>query len=260
MMIMRKIFLIVLASLFAIAETPDVVNKCTSNYLELKKEQIEALTKAYYLGEGAGYGYLMSAIAWQESCAGEVKVNFQDPSAGLFHAYLPNVIDRHPSLKKSGLNANIIGQMLVEDDEFSAREAIAELDMWKKVNKGDTKGMIKSYNKGNSWKSSHDKNALAEKYYSSVSQKMETLKKMLVLSAQNPYADKMKQKQDFQAQATNSANKQPTPAKLNMPIYTSATRVLTPKPQPAIIWVPKKETPKVAMNSKPLNKARLLYE
>lgn len=281
------------------AQKIEYKNVCTNNFYELTQEQINTLKKAYKLGEAAGYGYVMAALAWHESCAGEVKINLQDPSAGLFHTYLPNVFDRNPHLIRSGLNQNIITQMLIENDEFSARECIAELEMWKRQHGENLKNILKSYNKGNAWQRDPKINEIAEKYYESVSKKMAILQEKLfsnnyiaksgtnlrptvetkpqtVLKISEQGIQSISNTKNLAQNQTskpnilfNQSNKnsslniiQPQNNRvLEMPIYTSATKNITPKPQPAIKFESRNSnSQKIALNSKAVENAKLMYE
>ena len=78
-------------------------------------------------------------------------------------------------LKDNGFNRNVIGEMLVRDDEFASKVAVDELLYWDKVRNGNWKDMIKSYNKGFSWEKSASANKFAENYYNNVRQKREIL-------------------------------------------------------------------------------------
>lgn len=118
---------------------------------QFSESQKQVLLRSYLAGEQDGFGLTLAAIAWQESCAGVYKMNFQDPSAGNFHAYIPGVINRYPQLKQNGFTQNMVGAMLVENDTFAEQIAIIELKYWQKEHKGNWKNIIKSYNKGYSW-------------------------------------------------------------------------------------------------------------
>lgn len=142
---------------------------------DFSSSQKEVLLKSYLAGEEFGYGYTLAAIAWKESCAGEYKMNFQDPSAGNFHAYIPGVIRKYPTLKQNGFTQNMVGALLVEDDDFAAKVAISELKFWDLEHKGNWKNIIKSYNKGYSWQKSETSNKQAEKYYSDVAYRVKQL-------------------------------------------------------------------------------------
>ena len=150
------------------------VGKCGSIY-KFSEDQKEIIAYAYNYGKRYGLGYTLAAIAWHESCAGEYRMNFADPSAGLYHALIPGVLRRYKMLKDNGFNRNVIGEMLIRDDEFASKVAIDELLYWDKVRDGNWKDMIKSYNKGFSWEKSERANEFAENYYQNIRQKREIL-------------------------------------------------------------------------------------
>lgn len=156
-----------------------LINRCTSKLDNMTQNQKEVLVQAYKFGEQYDFGYTMAAIAWQESCAGEHKVNLQDPSAGVFHTYIPGVFARHPNLKRNGFTENIIAGMLIKDDYLSASETIHELKYWRKRHKNDWSKIVKSYNKGNSWLRDDEARRKAEKYHSGIVAKVRQLKNRL---------------------------------------------------------------------------------
>ncbi|MDD6055426.1 MAG: hypothetical protein SOW25_03820 [Helicobacter sp.] len=172
---MRVLLIISLFTSFALC-VPKVEfkNSCVP-LSQFSKSQKEVLLRSYLSGEKDGFGLTLAAIAWKESCAGEYKMNFQDPSAGNFHAYIPGVIKRYPNLKQNGFTENLVGAMLVENDEFAAQIAIYELKFWQREHKGDWKKIIKSYNKGYSWQKSTSANKLAESYYSDIAWRVKQL-------------------------------------------------------------------------------------
>jgi len=59
---------------------------------DFNKHQKQIIIKAFKYGSKNGFGYTMAAIAWKESCAGEYRINFADPSAGIYHAHIPGII------------------------------------------------------------------------------------------------------------------------------------------------------------------------
>lgn len=142
---------------------------------QFSESQKQVLLRSYLAGEQDGFGLTLAAIAWQESCAGVYKMNFQDPSAGNFHAYIPGVINRYPQLKQNGFTQNMVGAMLVENDTFAEQIAIIELKYWQKEHKGNWKNIIKSYNKGYSWQKNEQANLQAEKYYQEVAIRVKQL-------------------------------------------------------------------------------------
>ena len=173
---MQRIVLSILLLCSACVALPQVnfKNACVP-LAQFSQAQKEVLLRSYLAGESNGFGLTLAAIAWKESCAGEYKINFQDPSAGNFHAYIPGVINRYPKLKQNGFTQNMVGAMLVEDDDFAAQIAIAELKYWQKEHKGNWKNIIKSYNKGYSWQKNSSANIQAEKYYQEVAWRVKQL-------------------------------------------------------------------------------------
>lgn len=153
-------------------------HQCVGDIHRLSEQQKETLINAYRYGAPHNLGYSLAAIAWQESCAGAYRVNFDDPSAGVFHTYIPGVFDRHPELKRNGFMENVIGEKLINDFYFAANEAILELKAWQKRS-GNWKDLIKSYNKGTKWKRDTEANQKAERYFAKINQKVKTLKQFL---------------------------------------------------------------------------------
>lgn len=166
--------LLMLCVLFGMDE-----NRCVSSIEQLSARQIDVLRKAYRYGQKHDLGYTLAAIAWKESCAGEYRMNFQDPSAGIFHAHIPTVLKRHPHLRNNGFTQNRLGEKLIRDDEFAANEAISQLLYWKKVHNNDWDSIIKSYNKGFSWQKDKAKAALANAYLRDVTHRYNQLKERL---------------------------------------------------------------------------------
>jgi len=172
-----SIFLFLTLILFG-QEKIEIENRCVS-FEEFSESQKNIILQAYLAGHAEGFGYTLAAIAWHESCAGEYRVNFQDPSAGIFHAYIPSVFKRHPELKDNGFTHNMIGHRLVTDDDFSTRIALEELRFWNKIHSGNWKNIVKSYNRGFSWQSEKKANESAEDYYASVSEKAKTIERYI---------------------------------------------------------------------------------
>jgi len=162
-------------------------DKCSSIEV-FSDKQIEYIISSYILGKPYNLEYVLPAIAWQESCLGLYKLNMYDPSAGLYHAYLPSVMARHKGLKNTKFNRNKIAQMLVNDDLFAASEAINELKFWSNfylINKKDYKNqslkdlVIKSYNRGIRWHRYSKDNKSAKRYLKQVLLKIEKIKKFI---------------------------------------------------------------------------------
>lgn len=138
-------------------------------------EQKDVLMYAYYYGRDYGFGYLMAAIAWKESCAGEYLLNFSDPSAGIYHAHIPNVIKKYTTYKDTSFLRNVVGQMLISDPMFASSIALDNLRYWHKVHKGDLQKIVKSYNKGFAWRTQSNVNKQAQSYYLDIMHKIKEL-------------------------------------------------------------------------------------
>lgn len=171
-----RFFALLLLISYHIYATP--VNKCV-NIDKFSDDQKEIIAYAYNYGKKYDLGFTLAAIAWHESCAGEYRMNFADPSAGIYHALIPIVIKRYQMLKDTGFNRNVIGELLIRDDEFASKVAIDELLFWDKVRNGNWKDIIKSYNKGYLWEKSNKYNEIAENYYNNIKQKKEILEKYI---------------------------------------------------------------------------------
>lgn len=141
---------------------------------KFNKNQKQVILKAFQYGAKGGFGYTMAAIAWKESCAGEYRVNFADPSAGIYHAHIPGIIKKHKQ-KDSVFMRNMIGELLMRDDEFASQSAFEELSYWHKVRKGNWYEVIKSYNKGFSWEKDRERDKMAQAYFEDVARKVKEL-------------------------------------------------------------------------------------
>lgn len=224
--------LIILYSVFAYAlPKVDFKNSCIP-LEQFSPSQQEVLLHAYLAGEAEGFGYTLAAIAWKESCAGVYKMNFQDPSAGNFHAYIPGVIKRYPELKQNGFTQNMVGAMLVDDDDFAAGIAITELKFWYKEHKGNWKNIIKSYNKGYSWQKNSQSNIQAESYYQDIADKVKQLQGyfqtlQMQSVALNFYKKSKKNNHPFYTleERPNKENKKET---FSLPIYQRGNEFAAP--------------------------------
>ncbi|RAX54611.1 hypothetical protein CCY99_02275 [Helicobacter sp. 16-1353] len=188
--------------LFSIALFATPINKCVS-VDEFSQSQKEIIAYAYNYGKQYDLGFTLAAIAWHESCAGEYRMNFADPSAGIYHALIPGVIRRYKMLKDTGFNRNVIGELLVRDDEFASKVAIDELMYWDKVRDGNWKNIVKSYNKGFSWEKSPRMNELAENYYRSIKEKKDILESYIPKYLSNI---KLKKREPMLSSFSNTSN------------------------------------------------------
>ncbi|MGL2911988.1 hypothetical protein ACQKBH_05585 [Helicobacter pylori] len=151
---------------------------------DFNAKQKEVLKFAYQFGSKENLGYEMASIAWKESCAGVYKINFSDPSAGVYHSYIPSVLKSYGH-NDSPFLRNVMGELLIKDDAFASEVALKELLYWKTRYHDNLKDMIKSYNKGSRWERSEKSNADAEKYYEEIQDRIRRLKESKIFDSQS---------------------------------------------------------------------------
>ncbi len=154
------------------------------NIKDFNAKQKEVLKAAYRFGSKENLGYEMAGIAWKESCAGVYKINFSDPSAGVYHSYIPSVLKSYGH-NNSPFLRNVMGELLIKDDAFASEVALKELLYWKTRYHDNLKDMIKSYNKGSRWERSEKSNAEAEKYYEEIQDRIRRLKESKIFDSQS---------------------------------------------------------------------------
>ncbi|MGL2907485.1 hypothetical protein ACQKBP_04855 [Helicobacter pylori] len=154
------------------------------NIKSFNAKQKEVLKAAYQFGSKENLGYEMAGIAWKESCAGTYKINFSDPSAGIYHAYIPSVLKSYGH-NNSPFLRNVMGELLIKDDAFASEVALKELLYWKTRYHDNLKDMIKSYNKGSRWEKNEKANADAEKYYEEIQDRIRRLKESKIFDSQS---------------------------------------------------------------------------
>ncbi len=154
------------------------------NIKDFNAKQKEVLKAAYQFGSKENLGYEMAGIAWKESCAGVYKINFSDPSAGVYHSYIPSVLKSYGH-NDSPFLRNVMGKLLIKDDAFASEVALKELLYWKTRYHDNLKDMIKSYNKGSRWERNEKSNADAEKYYEDIQDRIRRLKESKIFDSQS---------------------------------------------------------------------------
>ncbi len=152
------------------------------NIKDFNANQKEVLKAAYQFGSKENLGYEMAGIAWKESCAGVYKINFSDPSAGVYHSYIPSVLKSYGH-NDSPFLRNVMGELLIKDDAFASEVALKELLYWKTRYHDNLKDMIKSYNKGSRWEKNEKSNADAEKYYEEIQDRIRRLKESKIFDS-----------------------------------------------------------------------------
>ncbi|MGL2746520.1 hypothetical protein ACQJ8P_05580 [Helicobacter pylori] len=154
------------------------------NLKDFNAKQKEVLKAAYQFGSKENLGYEMAGIAWKESCAGVYKINFSDPSTGVYHSYIPSVLKSYGH-NDSPFLRNVMGELLIKDDAFASEVALKELLYWKTRYHDNLKDMIKSYNKGSRWERNEKSNAEAEKYYEEIQDRIRRLKESKIFDSQS---------------------------------------------------------------------------
>ncbi|GAA9698359.1 hypothetical protein VN0004_13480 [Helicobacter pylori] len=154
------------------------------NIKDFNAKQKEVLKAAYQFGSKENLGYEMAGIAWKESCAGVYKINFSNPSAGVYHSYIPSVLKSYGH-NDSPFLRNVMGELLIKDDAFASEVALKELLYWKTRYHDNLKDMIKSYNKGSRWEKNEKSNADAEKYYEEIQDRIRRLKESKIFDSQS---------------------------------------------------------------------------
>ncbi len=149
---------------------------------DFNAKQKEVLKAAYQFGSKENLGYEMASIAWKESCAGVYKINFSDPSAGIYHAYIPSVLKNYGH-NNSPFLRNVMGELLIRNDVLASEVALKELLYWRTRYHDNLKDMIKSYNKGSRWERSEKSNAEAEKYYEEIQDRIRRLKESKIFDS-----------------------------------------------------------------------------
>ncbi|WQS13571.1 hypothetical protein KVC03_03435 [Helicobacter pylori] len=160
----------------------DVMMTNCDNLKDFNARQKEVLKAAYRFGSKENLGYEMASIAWKESCAGVYKINFSDPSAGIYHAYIPSVLKSYGH-NNSPFLRNVMGELLIRNDALASEVALKELLYWKTRYHDNLKDMIKSYNKGSRWERSEKSNAEAEKYYEEIQDRIRRLKESKIFDS-----------------------------------------------------------------------------
>ncbi|GAA8660985.1 hypothetical protein KYTH86_10610 [Helicobacter pylori] len=192
------------------------------NIKDFNAKQKEVLKAAYQFGSKENLGYEMAGIAWKESCAGVYKINFSDPSAGVYHSYIPSVLKSYGH-NDSPFLRNVMGELLIKDDAFASEVALKELLYWKTRYHDNLKDMIKSYNKGSRWERSEKSNAEAEKYYEEIQDRIRRLKESKIFDSQSS--------NDQELQKSANSNLDLDPIGNAMPQALSAKETQTEKTQ-----------------------------
>ncbi|WP_187955788.1 hypothetical protein [Helicobacter pylori] len=205
------------------------------NLKDFNAKQKEVLKAAYQFGSKENLGYEMAGIAWKESCAGVYKINFSDPSAGVYHSYIPSVLKSYGH-NDSPFLRNVMGELLIKDDAFASQVALKELLYWKTRYHDNLKDMIKSYNKGSRWEKNEKSNADAEKYYEEIQDRIRRLKESKIFDSQSS--------NDQELQKSANSNLDLDPIGNAMPQTLAAQKSQTEKSQTEKSQTEKSQTEK----------------
>ena len=128
-----------------------ITNIFASNFnaTKLTSQEIKTLKQIKKQGEKYGLSYSLMAIAVKESSIGKYLVNVDSKDYGLYQANIKTVLSRQKA-KNTSWNRNKYAMRLISDFKFATKNAIAELNYWKKIHKNDWKKVWSSYNGG--WK------------------------------------------------------------------------------------------------------------
>ena len=148
-----KNLLLILGLLLVLMLTP-VRAEQGDSYRSLTSEQKSLLNQAYHYGSKFDLGYSLAAIAWQESFVGDrvVYLNMQDPSAGLWHKQI-NYALRYFDIKETGLEINRMAQHLIDNMDFAAALAVADVLYWLDIHDDNWPRAWASYNAGYNYNS-----------------------------------------------------------------------------------------------------------
>ncbi|WRF20631.1 hypothetical protein KVE86_06625 [Helicobacter pylori] len=219
------------------------------NLKDFNAKQKEVLKAAYQFGSKENLGYEMAGIAWKESCAGTYKINFSDPSAGVYHSYIPSVLKSYGH-NDSPFLRNVMGELLIKDDAFASEVALKELLYWKTRYHDNLKDMIKSYNKGSRWEKNEKSNADAEKYYEEIQDRIRRLKESKIFDSQSS------NDQELQKSANSNLDLDPIGNAMPQTLAKTETKETQTEETQAEKSQEMKETASKQAIKKPLEKAK----
>ncbi|MCQ2658126.1 hypothetical protein JT125_06470 [Helicobacter pylori] len=219
------------------------------NLKDFNAKQKEVLKSAYQFGSKENLGYEMAGIAWKESCAGVYKINFSDPSAGVYHSYIPSVLKSYGH-NDSPFLRNVMGELLIKDDAFASEVALKELLYWKTRYHDNLKDMIKSYNKGSRWEKNEKANADAEKYYEEIQDRIRRLKESKIFDSQSSNDQELQKSANSNLDLDPIGNAMPQTLAKTETKETQIEKTQTQKPQEM------KEAASERAIKKPLEKAK----
>lgn len=122
------------------------INAMAGSCPRLSESQYSVLQYSYEFGKSHDMGWTLAAIAWQESSAGEFRVNLAGPAFGTYQILLSTASKRLGL--ESSFEENRLAQRLIYDDQLGAYLAIRELQFWYGVHDGNWSFIWASYYAG----------------------------------------------------------------------------------------------------------------
>lgn len=136
--------------LFLTVTYGETVTKLEKEFLNMSNDQIAYIDMVYNITNDLELTYLLSAIAWQESNLGKYLINLSDGKEGSFGIFQ---IQLHYLAKdkniKSSWEKSRLAERLLNDHEFSAREAAKILSFFMKNKNCKISCALAKYNAGN---------------------------------------------------------------------------------------------------------------
>jgi len=122
--------------------TVKIVKERRERLQKISMNEFELLKKTYYNGSKINLGLTLAAILWQESDINRIKINFNDPSCGAFHKWLPGFA-RQLGISRTVHNYNNLCSKLVNFN-YSLYIALNDLN--------NLKEQVKIKNKNLKWR------------------------------------------------------------------------------------------------------------
>jgi hypothetical protein len=144
---------------------PALSNQCSNFEKIFNKSQQRILSHAYAYGKPYGLEYSLTAIAWEESSAGEVLLNPDDPSAGIYQNHVVYALKRE-GIKNNYRNRSDMLLQLATNEIKATAHGLSELLHWTHT-RDSWKDVWASYNGGKNYRGSQAK-GYALKIYSKI--------------------------------------------------------------------------------------------
>lgn len=161
---MKKLLILLLIPFYAFGSCDKIEN--------LSLIQKHNLHKSFHYGKEFDLGYTLAAIAFNESSAGNFRLNVRTNDLGLYQI---NATAAERTLEiKNHYEKLALHQRLIHDDKLAASIAITTLLHF---DKGDWRKMVMSYNEGYKWLKNKESRKKAEVYSDRVASTVKLLKR-----------------------------------------------------------------------------------